>query len=173
MSKRAGEFVRLREVMDEVGKDACRFFFAMRTPDSHLNFDLELAKKKSSENPVYYCQYVHARICSILKEAEKQGIRPALPESIGFSSPEERGLCLKLAWFPEVLKDCEKLLSPHPLANYLLELAGLFHPFYERCRVIDPQAADVSSARLVLCYGISFVIAEGLGLLGVSAPEQM
>ena len=96
-----------------------------------------------------------------------------MPESIGFSSPEERGLCLKLAWFPEVLKDCEKLLSPHPLANYLLELAGLFHPFYERCRVIDPQAADVSSARLVLCYGISFVIAEGLGLLGVSAPEQM
>ncbi len=178
MSKRAGEFIRLREVMDEVGKDACRFFFAMRTPDSHLNFDLELAKKKSSENPVYYCQYVHARICSIFREAAKLGLygpSSPLPEPDGrlLDSAEERGLNLKLAWFPEILKECEKLFSPHPLANYILELAGLFHPFYEKCRVVDPQAPEVSRARLLLCAGVRDVIAQGLGLLGVSAPEQM
>ena len=178
MSKRTGEFVRLREVVEEVGKDACRFFFALRTPDSHLNFDLELAKKQSSENPVYYCQYVHARICSIFREAEKQGLLgPELPlpgpNGQLLTSAEERALLLKIAWFPEVLKDCERLLSPHPLANYILELAGLYHPFYEKCRVVDPQAPEVSRARLLLCAGVRDVIAQGLGLLGVSAPEQM
>jgi arginyl-tRNA synthetase len=161
-----------------VGKDACRFFFALRTPDSHLNFDLELAKKQSSENPVYYCQYVHARICSIFREAEKQGLfgpESPLPGPNGklLTSPEERALLLKIAWFPEVLKDCEKLLSPHPLANHILELAGLYHPFYEKCRVVDPKEPEVSRARLLLCAGVRDAIAQGLGLLGVSAPEQM
>jgi arginyl-tRNA synthetase len=178
MSKRTGEFVRLREVVEEVGKDACRFFFAMRTPDSHLNFDLELAKKRSSENPVYYCQYVHARICSIFREAEKQGLLgPDLPlpgpNGKLLTAPEERALLLKLAWFPEALKECEKLLSPHPLANYVLELAGLYHPFYEKCRVVDPKDEETSRARLLLCAGVRDVIREGLSLLGVSAPEQM
>jgi len=178
MSKRAGEFVRLREVVEEVGKDACRFFFALRTPDSHLNFDLELAKKQSSENPVYYCQYVHARICSIFREAAKQGLfgpEMPLPGPNGklLTGAEERALLLKIAWFPEVLKECEKLLSPHPLANYILELAGLYHPFYEKCRVVDAQEPETSRARLLLCAGVRDVIAQGLGLLGVSAPEQM
>ena len=178
MSKRTGEFVRLREVVEEVGKDACRFFFAMRTPDSHLNFDLELAKKQSSENPVYYCQYVHARICSIFREAAKQGlIGPDMPlpgpNGRLLTAPEERAILLKLAWFPEALKECEKLLSPHPLANYVLELAGLYHPFYEKCRVVEPKEAETSRARLLLCAGVRDVIREGLSLLGVSAPEQM
>jgi arginyl-tRNA synthetase len=178
MSKRAGEFVRLREVVEEVGKDACRFFFAQRTPDSHLNFDLELAKKQSSENPVYYCQYVHARIASIFKEAQNQGLYgpdQPLPGPNGrlLTAPEERALLLKLAWFPEALKECEKLLSPHPLAHYILELAGLYHPFYEKCRVVDPKDEETSRARLLLCAGVRDVIREGLSLLGVSAPEQM
>jgi len=178
MSKRTGDFVRLREVVEEVGKDACRFFFALRTPDSHLNFDLELAKKQSSENPVYYCQYVHARICSIFREAEKQGLfGPELPlpgpNGKLLTSAEERALLLKIAWFPETLKECEKLLSPHPLANFVLELAGLYHPFYEKCRVVDTQDPEVSRARLLLCAGVRDVIAQGLGLLGVTAPEQM
>jgi arginyl-tRNA synthetase len=178
MSKRAGEFVRLREVVEEVGKDACRFFFALRTPDSHLNFDLELAKKQSSENPVYYCQYVHARICSIFREAAKQGLfGPELPlpgpNGKLLTAPEERALLLKIAWFPEALKECEKLLSPHPLANYVLELAGLYHPFYEKCRVVNAAEPETSRARLLLCAGVRDVIAQGLGLLGVSAPEQM
>jgi arginyl-tRNA synthetase len=178
MSKRTGDFVRLREVIDEVGKDACRFFFAMRTPDSHLHFDLELAKKRSSENPVYYCQYVHARICSIFREADKQGVLAAAealpgPNAKMMASPEERALLVKLAWFPETLKAVEDALSPHPLANYLLELAGLFHPFYEKCRVVDAGNVELSRQRLLLCAGTRDVIREGLGLLGVSAPEQM
>jgi len=178
MSKRAGEFVRLREVIDEVGKDACRFFFAMRTPDSHLNFDLELAKARTSENPVYYCQYVHARICSIFREADKQGVL-ALGEPLPgpnakmLAAPEERAILVKLSWFPEILKSVEHELSPHPLANYLLELAGLYHPFYEKCRVVDAQSVELSRARLLLCAGVRDVIREGLDLLGVSAPEQM
>ncbi|MBI4376011.1 MAG: arginine--tRNA ligase [Elusimicrobia bacterium] len=172
MSKRAGEFVRLSEVVAEVGRDACRFFFALRTPDSHLNFDLELAKRQTSENPVYYCQYVHARVCSIFREAAKQGLA-AKTDAALLQAPEERALLLKLAWFPETLKVCEKELSPHPLAGYILELAGLFHPFYERCRVVDTARAELSRARLSLCAGVRDVIAEGLALLGVSAPEQM
>jgi arginyl-tRNA synthetase len=178
MSKRAGTFVSLRELLDEVGRDACRFFFALRTPDSHLNFDLELAKKQTSENPVYYCQYVHARICSIFREAEKQGLvgpDNPLPGPNGrfLTAPQERALLLKISWFPEVLKTCEELLSPHPLANYVLELAGLYHPFYEKCRVVDPAEPELSRARLLLCAGVRDVIKEALGLLGVSAPEQM
>jgi arginyl-tRNA synthetase len=165
-------------VIDEVGKDACRFFFAMRTPDSHLNFDLELAKARTSENPVYYCQYVHARICSIFREADKQGVL-ALGEPLPgpnakmLAAPEERAILVKLSWFPEILKSVEHELSPHPLANYLLELAGLYHPFYEKCRVVDAQSVELSRARLLLCAGVRDVIREGLDLLGVSAPEQM
>jgi arginyl-tRNA synthetase len=127
---------------------------------------------------VYYCQYVHARICSIFREAAKQGLYgPDMPlpgpNGALLDSPEERALLLKITWFPEILKDCEKLLSPHPLANYILELAGLFHPFYEKHRVVDVEQSEASRARLLLCAGVRDVIAQGLSLLGVSAPEQM
>jgi len=143
-----------------------------------MNFDLELAKKQSSENPVFYCQYVHARIGSIFKEAVKQGVLKEQeplpgPNARFLNSPEERALMVKMAWFPELLKACEKELSPHPLANYVLELAGLFHPFYEKCRVVDSANPELSRARLLLCAGVRDVIREGLDLLGVSAPEQM
>lgn len=178
MSKRAGTFISLREIVDEVGKDACRFFFALRTADSHMNFDLELAKKQSSENPVFYVQYVHARICSIFREADKQGLLKEgepLPGPNGkmLGAPEERALMMKVAWFPEVLKTVEKDLSPSALANYVLELAGLFHPFYEKCRVVDAAEPELSKARLLLCAGVRDTIKEALSLLGVSAPTQM
>jgi len=178
MSKRAGTFISLREILDEVGKDACRFFFALRTPDSHLNFDLELAKKQSSENPVFYVQYVHARICSIFRKAAEAGLFPAgsplpMPNGRFLTAPEERALLNKLAWLPEVLLDCERLLSPHPLGNYLMELAGLFHPFYEKCPVVTAEDPEQGKARLLLIAGVRDAIREGLGLLGVSAPEQM
>lgn len=178
MSKRAGTFISLREILDEVGKDACRFFFALRTPDSHLNFDLELAKKQSSENPVFYVQYVHARICSIFRKAAETGLHPAgaqlsMPNARFLLAPEERALLDKLAWFPEVLLDSERLLSPHPLANYLMELAGLFHPFYEKCPVVSAEDPEQGKARLLLIAGVRDAIREGLDLLGVSAPEQM
>jgi arginyl-tRNA synthetase len=178
MSKRAGTFISLREIIDEVGKDACRFFFALRTPDSHLNFDLELAKKQSSENPVYYVQYVHARICSIFRKADETGLLKLgadlpMPNATYLTSPDERALLLKLAWFPEVLLDAEKVLSPHPLANYLMELAGLFHPFYEHCPVVTSEDKEIAKARLLLIAGVRDAIREGLDLLGVSAPDQM
>ncbi|MEK7383227.1 MAG: arginine--tRNA ligase [Elusimicrobiota bacterium] len=178
MSKRAGTFIPLRELIDEAGKDACRFFFALRTPDSHLNFDLELAKKQSSENPVFYVQYVHARIGSIFRKAAELGLWKKdeglpMPNARYLAAPEERALILKLAWFPEVLLDAERFLSPHPLANYLMELAGLFHPFYEKCPVATAEDPEIAKARLLLIAGVRDAIREGLGLLGVSAPEQM
>lgn len=177
MSKRAGTFISLREIIDEVGKDACRFFFALRTPDSHLNFDLELAKKQSSENPVFYVQYVHARINSIFKKAAETGLWTTgdlpMPNARFLTAPEEKALLLKLAWFPEALLDAERLLSPHPLANYLMELAGLFHPFYEKCPVVAAEDPEVGKARLLLIAGVRDVIREGLSLLGVSAPDSM
>ena len=178
MSKRAGTFISLREIIDEVGKDACRFFFALRTPDSHLNFDLELAKKQSSENPVFYVQYVHARICSIFRKADEAGIlkiggEMPMPNARYLTSPDERALLLKLAWFPEVLLDAEKVLSPHPLANYLMELAGLFHPFYEHCPVVTSDDPEVAKARLLLIAGVRDAIREGLDLIGVSSPDSM
>ena len=178
MSKRAGTFISLREILDEVGKDACRFFFALRTPDSHLNFDLELAKKQSSENPVFYVQYAHARICSIFRKAAETGLHPAgaqmtMPNARFLLAPEERALLNKLAWFPEALLDSERLLSPHPLANYLMELAGLFHPFYEKCPVVSAEDPEQGKTRLLLIAGVRDAIREGLDLLGVSAPEQM
>jgi len=170
MSKRSGEFVTLRDLVEEAGLDATRFFFALRSPNAHMNFDIELAKKQSQENPVYYAQYVHARIRSIFREAEKSSLKPRpgpTPE------PTARALLVKLAWFPEALAACERELSPHPLAGYLMELSGLFHPFYEQCRVADPAAPEISAARLALCEGVARVIGDGLGLLGVSAPEKM
>jgi arginyl-tRNA synthetase len=176
MSKRAGEFITLRELVEEVGVDACRFFFAMRGPHTHLNFDLELAKKKSQENPVYYVQYVHARIRSIAAEAAKRGVPEGPPPAgalEGLGAPEERALLVKLAWFPAALELCAREDSPHHLATYLTELAGLFHPFYERCRVADPAEPLRSQARLALCEGVRLVIRDGLDLLGIEAPERM
>ncbi|MBI4056474.1 MAG: arginine--tRNA ligase [Elusimicrobia bacterium] len=191
MSKRAGEFVTLHELMEEVGKDACRFFFAMRSPNSHLNFDLELAKKKSQENPVYTVQYVHARICSIFREAQKKNLvmipsPHPLPQGereksleLGtwnlevLKETEERALLVRLAWFPEVLKTCATDLSPHHLTTYLMDLAGLFNPFYEKHRVVDEGNAELSKARLALCEGTRLLIEKGLELLGVSSPTQM
>ncbi|HAH07471.1 MAG TPA: arginine--tRNA ligase [Elusimicrobia bacterium] len=170
MSKRAGEFVTLRELVEEAGLDACRFFFALRSPNAHMNFDIELAKKQSQENPVYYVQYVHARIHSIFREAEKHSLRTS-PGS--HKEPTARALLVKLAWFPEALRNCERELSPHPLASYLMELSGLFHPFYEQCRVVDTHAIETSGSRLNLCAGVARIIADGLSLLGVSAPEKM
>jgi len=193
MSKRAGEIITLREVLDEAGKDACRFFFAMRSPNSQLQFDLELAKKQSQENPVYYVQYVHARIASIFREMEKktsaeaQGLKKATAASLMHPGPrstakgaaatpdlqpEERQVLLHLAWFPETLLACLQEFSPHPLTSYLTELARFFHAFYEKHRVLTDDPALMRS-RLALCRGIQQTIRTGLELLGVSAPDRM
>jgi len=182
MSKRSGEFVTLRDVVDEVGKDACRFFFALRGPNSALDFDLELAKKQTVDNPVYYLQYAHARICSIFRQAEGNvgaGLVPArdLGQTQGLplqllKEKEERDLMKRLALFPQVLRVCSQEDSPHPLANYLLVLARQFHHFYDHHRVLGDDVR-LTQARLGLIDAVRRLLKLGLGLLGVSAPESM
>jgi arginyl-tRNA synthetase len=173
MSTRSGQFITLRDVLDEVGKDACRFFFAMRSPQSQLEFDLELAKKQSNENPVFYVQYVHARICSIFKGAspnDTAAIERASWQLL--ACPEERDLMKKLAAFTDTLQLCAGEMSPHHLTRYLLDIAASFHKFYDRCRVLTEDPA-LTQARLALINSVKRVIAQGLDLLGVSSPETM
>lgn len=174
MSKRSGDFITLEEVMKEVGKDACRLFFALRGPNTSLDFDLELAKKHSSDNPVYYLQYAHARICSIFRQAAEKGV-PALPAQSNVSllkEKEERDLMRRLLLFPYALQVCAREDSPHPLANYLMALCRQFHFFYDHHRVLG-EAVEVTQARLALLQAVRQVLKLGLSLLGVSAPEAM
>jgi arginyl-tRNA synthetase len=175
MGKRSGEFITLREVVQEVGRDACRFFFLMRRSDSQLDFDLELAKKQSTDNPVYYVQYAHARVCSINRTAAQQQM--ALPEigAVDFSVltlPEELALVKYLARFPETVEGAARHLEPHRITFYLQELAALFHSYYNRQRVLTDDM-EVSRARLYLVNSIRIVLHNALRLLGISAPEQM
>ncbi|MBN2231939.1 MAG: arginine--tRNA ligase [Deltaproteobacteria bacterium] len=175
MSTRAGQFVTLREVIDEVGKDAARFFFLMRRPDSHLDFDLELAKSQSNENPVYYVQYAHARICSILRTAAEKGV--AIPQTAAFDLSslhleEELELIRKLDAFPVVVETAAAVFEPHRVSYYVSELAALFHSYYNRHRVVSEDGA-VTAARLVLVQAVRNILQSGLELLGVDAPESM
>jgi arginyl-tRNA synthetase len=175
MSTRTGEFVTLSEVVEDVGKDASRFFYALRGPNSHLEFDLDLAKKQASENPVFYVKYVHARCAALFREAAKRGIAvdaPAHFRAPARLEPAERALLVRLAGFADVLDQCVKDLTPHHVTDYLLKLSGDYHRFYESCRVLD-EAADVASFRLALVAGVRGVIRSGLGLLAVDAPEEM
>ena len=177
MGKRQGEFVSLKEVLEEVGRDAARFFFLMRKADSHLDFDLELAKKESSDNPVFYVQYAHARIASIFDQARQGG----LPVDDGLlrdvelellTQPEEIELIRQAIQFAEVVEESVKEIEPHRLVFYLLELAGKFHRYYNRFRVISDDPA-LTAARLLLARNVQKVIRAGLDLLGVSAPLKM
>ncbi|APG24157.1 MULTISPECIES: arginine--tRNA ligase [Syntrophotalea] len=175
MSTRSGEFVTLREVIDEVGRDACRFFFLMRRSDSQLDFDLELAKKQSNENPVFYVQYAHARVCSINRNAVEQGL--AVPEmgKVDFevlALEDELALARLLSRYPEVVDGAAAQFEPHRVVFYLQELAARFHSYYNKGRVLveDPE---VSRARLYLVNCVRIVLRNALLLLGVSAPERM
>ncbi len=172
MSTRKGEFITLKEVCDEVGRDCARFFFLMRRTDSHLDFDLELAKKKSLENPVYYIQYAHARICSILNSVRDLRKKISNSNLELLKSPFELEILKLLSQFPYILKVCCQLCDPYPLTNYLADLASGFHRFYESCHVLG-EAEDLSSARLTLIYGTKVILKRGLALLGISAPQRM
>jgi arginyl-tRNA synthetase len=173
MSTRRGEFITLREVMDEVGKDAGRFFFLMRQTNAHLEFDLELAKKTTSENPVFYIQYAHARIHSIIRKAtEESKLTPKLKDFQWLKEEAEMDLMRKIALYPEILIACAKQLEPFSLVRYLQELAGCFHKFYDSHRVLEDNK-DLSTERLGLIEGARIVLGSGLKLLGVSAPEKM
>jgi arginyl-tRNA synthetase len=175
MSTRSGEFVTLREVLDEVGRDAARYNFLMRRSDSHLDFDLELAKRQVSENPVYYVQYAHARICSILNMARERGI--SLPgyadiETALLNEPDEKVLIKLMARFPEIIEGAAKSLEPHRITFYLNELAGVFHSYYNKNKVISENDM-LTAARLLLVKTIGIVLLNALKILGVSAPEKM
>ncbi|MRR07285.1 MAG: arginine--tRNA ligase [Deltaproteobacteria bacterium] len=175
MSTRSGEFVTLKEVVDEVGRDAARYFFLMRRSDSQLDFDLELAKRQSTENPVYYVQYAHARICSIFETATERGLTPEDFSKIPLGTlvaPEEMALIKFLAQFPEVVEGSALNFEPHRITYYLQELAGLFHSFYNKHRVIG-EDPELSAARLLLLKCTAQTLKNGLLLLGVSAPERM
>jgi arginyl-tRNA synthetase len=177
MSKRSGQYVTLRELMDEVGKDAARFFFLMRDPDSTVEFDLDLAKSQSADNPVYYVQYAHARLCSILRQAQELGadISAVLSDEnfkLLLNSPEERDLLKKLADFPGEINLAARLMEPHRLARYVLDLAGLFHTFYNSQRVLVDDD-NLRRARIALVLAIKQVLVNVLRILGVSAPERM
>jgi len=173
MSTRSGEFTTLREVIREVGTDAARFFYLLRSVHSHLDFDLTLAKTRSSENPVYYIQYVHARICSLFREAETRGIElPADPPLDLLTHPDELHLVKELAKFPEVVWEAARQREPHRIPFYLLDLAREFHAFYHHHRFLD-EPSGKTQARLALAGAVRQVVATGLLLIGVSAPEKM
>jgi len=179
MSKRAGTFVTLKEVIDEVGVDATRFFFLMRRADTTLDFDLELAKKHSNDNPVYYVQYAHARLCSILRVAVEAGIDPAavsreatVADLAALTSAEEREVIKQVACYPDHLRAAAEALEPHRIVFYLQELAGRLHRYYFGHRIIGDDRA-LTHARLVLVQAVQVVLQNALTLLGIRAPERM
>jgi arginyl-tRNA synthetase len=200
MSKRAGEFITLREVIDEVGADAAKFYFLMRDSNTHLDFDLELAKQRSTDNPVYYVQYAHARIASLWRVAASRGVTCPLPSETDLrllTDPDELGLIRKLSAYPAVLQGAALAFEPHRVTYYLQQLAAGLHTFYNKHRILPPAADnDVmattpeglvstevrqkedltpqrAAARLALMRGVQQVLRNGLGMLGISAPEQM
>ena len=173
MSKRTGQSVTLNELIEEVGTDAARFFFIMRSIDSQLDFDLTLATEKSSDNPVYYVQYAYARICSILRQIADENI--AIDDKAPLASltaEVEINLIKKLGEYPELIAAAAKERAPHRVAHYVYELASLFHSFYNQCRILGVEP-EVQQARLLLVIAVQHVLKHALNILGISAPERM
>ena len=172
MGKRSGEFVSLRELRDEVGNDATRFFYVLRKSDQHLDFDMELAKSRTNENPVYYIQYAHARVCSVYAQCNADAASLTGADLSQLVAEAELALLQKLAEYPDIVQSAARELSPHLIAFYLKDLAALFHSYYNGTRFLVDDAAT-RDARLALAGAVRQVIVNGLALLGVSAPEKM
>lgn len=176
MSKRAGKIVTMDDLVSVVGKDAARYFFIARKANAHLNFDLELALKQNNENPVYYCQYAHARICSIIKKAKKDRVLPKAYKkelTMKLNKPEELALIRKLTDLPELLVLIADYREPHRLATYVEELCGLFHRYYNKYQVVSDKNKELSKSRLLLIDTVRATLALCLDLMGISAPEKM
>jgi arginyl-tRNA synthetase len=175
MSKRTGKAVTMRDLVEEVGLDATRYFFAMRSPDTHLDFDLDLAVSKSNENPVYYVQYAHARICSILRQSEKMGITFTADDlNLSLISEEkEFDLLKKLGEFPLAIIEAADKRAPHRITNYVHELASAFHSFYNAVKVLDEENIEQTKVRLALIKAVQLTLKNALALIGVQAPEKM
>jgi arginyl-tRNA synthetase len=175
MSTRSGQFVALNDVLNEVGRDAARYFFLMRSSNSHLDFDLKLAKKQSPENPVYYIQYAHARICSVVREAKAAGVDAFVIENVDLNLldlPEELNIIKSLSQFPEVVLKSANSLETHLIPFYLQELAYLFHSYYNKYRIISNDI-KLTHARLAMTTGVKIVLKNALELLGINAPDRM
>ncbi|HOX29315.1 MAG TPA: DALR anticodon-binding domain-containing protein, partial [bacterium] len=166
--------ITLDDLIEEVGTDMARFFFLTRSRDSHLDFDIELAKEKSEANPLFYLQYAHARICSLIAKGAESGLNYKDGGDLSLLKEEKELLLMKrLADFPVEIQSSATSREPHRLITYLTELAGDFHTFYHDHRVVAPEEPEISAARLGLCTAVRTVLANGLRLLGVSAPESM
>ena len=174
-SKRSGDIITLPELIDEVGPDPCRYFFLARSPESQMEFDLELAKRESAENPVYYIQYAHARIFSILRLAEERSIDFTDGDVSLLTHPGELALIRKLVMLPELVESMAATLEPHHLPHYAQDLAASFHWFYQQCRVVssEPEEEALTKARLKLVKASAIVLGRCLSLMGMEAPEQM
>ncbi|MEK4127930.1 arginine--tRNA ligase [Anoxybacillus sp. FSL W8-0382] len=174
MSKRTGKAVTLRDLMEEVGLDATRYFFAMRSSDTHLDFDMDLAVSQSNENPVYYAQYAHARVCSMLRQGEEQGLSYDGELSFTYELAEkEIDLLKKLGEFPSAVAEAAVKRSPHRMTNYIFELASALHSFYNAEKVLDATNVEKSRARLALMKAVQITLKNALALVGVHAPEKM
>lgn len=174
MSKRTGKAVTMRELVEEVGLDAVRYFFAMRSADTHLDFDLDLAVSQSNENPVYYAQYAHARISSILRQGEEQGLTFEQGAAFGLiQSEKEIELLKKLGEFPQAVSEAALKRMPHRITNYIFDLASAFHSFYNAEKVLDADQPEKTKARLALIKSVQITMRNALNLIGVSAPEKM
>ncbi len=174
MSKRTGKAVTMRDLVDEVGLDAVRYFFAMRSADTHMDFDLDLAVSQSNDNPVYYAQYAHARISSILRQGEEQGMALSADADFSLISAEkEIDLLKKLGEFPQAVAEAAEKRMPHRITNYIFELASAFHSFYNAEKVLDSDNPEKTKARLGLIKAVQTALRNALQLIGVSAPEKM
>ncbi|MBM4761578.1 arginine--tRNA ligase [Bacillus sp. B15-48] len=174
MSKRTGKAVTMRDLIDEVGLDATRYFFAMRSSDTHMDFDLDLAVSQSNDNPVYYAQYAHARICSILRQAEEAGLTVSDRADLSLVGAEkEVDLLKKLGEFPQAVAEAAEKRVPHRVPNYIFELASTFHSFYNAEKVLDLEEKERTAARLSLIKSVQITLQNALDLIGVSAPEKM
>lgn len=173
MSKRTGNAITLRDIMDEVGVDAARYFLTMRSPDTHFDFDMELATSESSDNPVYYAQYAHARICSIIRAAKEQGID--IDANADFSlitNDKAYELLKRVADFESTIESAAEHRAPHRITNYIQDLASHFHKFYNAEKVLTEDAAK-SSAHVAMIEAVRITLKNALTLIGVSAPEKM
>jgi arginyl-tRNA synthetase len=174
MSKRTGKAVTMRELVEEVGLDAVRYFFAVRSADTHMDFDLDLAVSQSNDNPVYYAQYAHARICSILRQAEEQAIQfDHQADFSKISSEKEIEVLKKLGEFPQAVGEAALKRMPHRITNYIYDLASVFHSFYNAEKVLDMDQVETTKARLALIQSVQITMKNALHLIGVSAPEKM
>lgn len=173
MSKRAGNVVTIDELIETAGHDVARFFFLMYAPETHMNFDLGLAEERSQKNPVFYVQYAHARLCSILRKAEEEGFVKEEADLTLLTHEKERQLMRELLFFPELIETVATDFSVHRLPQYAMKLADTFHSFYDACRVIESGALELTRARLHLVRATKIVLTESLTLMGISAPEKM